>query len=239
MPRGAEKTGPDRPFPAFAGMFFSPAAVLGGLKDRPRWLIPLVVAAAYAVTVNFYVVTRVGFLRLVGDVLQTAQAVDPKAVVEMALARKLEIQIFQGISTLASTFLTAFVVARILWLMMELAGEPVHFKSMMAVVAHVSMLTLVVRESMLALTVTVMQEPAGLDLRNPLATNPAFFYRAASPVVRRTLSSLDLVTLLQISLISLGLSRITTRLSFRKAFALVMIPWGIYTAATVLLPFLF
>ena len=82
-------------------------------------------------------------------------------------------------------------------------------------------------------------EPAGLDLRNPLATNPAFFYRAGSPVVQRLLSSLDLVTLLQISLISLGLSRITTRLSFRKAFALVMIPWGIYTAATVLLPFLF
>ncbi len=236
MQLSGERTRPGYPAIAFVSMFFSPASVLAGLKERPCWFYPLAVAALYAAVVNFYVVTRVGFPRLIRDLMQTAPVVDPQGILEMALARKVEIQVFQGISTVASTFLTALVVAKILWLALELIGVDARFKSVFAVVAHVSMFSLVVRESMLALTATVIQNLEGLDLRNPLATNPAFFHHPGSPVFYRLLSSLDLVTLLQIFLLSLGLSRVSTGLSFRKAFLLVIIPWGIYTAVTVLLP---
>lgn len=221
---------------AFSSMFSSPSATLDSLRGRPQWFYPLLLAATCSVAVNFYVIRRIGLIRLIGAALQGNAAIDPLAVLESALARKAEILFFQGLSAFAGTFLTAFVVAKVLWLILTVIGQDVLFKKVLAVVAHVTMLTVVIRELMLALTATVMRNLENLDLRNPLATNLAFFLHSRSSIVFRLLSSLDLITFTNIFLLALGLSKISNRLSFRTAFILVFIPWGVYTGASLLLP---
>ena len=224
------------PGPQLGSMFSCPSATLSCLKEQPRWFHPLLLAATFSAAVNFYVIHQVGFLRLISAALQVSAAIDPRASVDNALAHKSQIIFFHGLSTFAGTFLTAFVVAKVLWLILEVIGEDLPFKRVMAVVAHVTMLMVVIRESMLALTVTVMPNLENLDLRNPLATNLAFFFHPSSPAAFRLLASLDVVTFANILLLALGLSRVSNRLSFHAACILVIVPWAVYVGASLLLP---
>ena len=224
---------------AFGSMFSRPAATLDSLSGRPRWFLPLLLAATYSVAVNYFVVRRIGLVRLMGAALQVNTAIDPQALLENAVAHKTEILFFQGLATFAGTLVTAFVVAKVLWLIITVIGQDVHFKKVLAVVAHVTMLTVVVRESMLALTATAMRNLDNLDLRNPLATNLAFFLHPRSPIASNLLGSLDLITLANIFLLALGLSKVSNRLSFRAACILVIVPWGVYVGVSFLLPTFF
>jgi hypothetical protein len=218
-------------------MFSNPVAALGRLSENPSWFLPLLLAAVWSVAVNFYLVRRIGFVRLMSSTLQANAAFDRNAVIETALAHRAQILTIQWLLTFAGTFLTALVVAKVLWLVLTVVGKDVPFRSMLAVVAHVTMLTVVVKQSMLALTATVIGNLDNLNLRNPLATNPAFFFDLASPVAVRVLTSLDVITLANILLLALGLTRVVHGLSFRAACIVVTVPWGAFIGATLLLPF--
>jgi hypothetical protein len=218
-------------------MFSNPAAALSLQKDRPSWFLPLLLAAVWSVAVNFYLVRRIGFVRLISSTLQANAAFDRDAVIETALAHRAQILTIQWLLAFAGTFLTALVVAKVLRLVLTVVGKEVPFRNVLAVVAHVTMLTVVVKQSMLALTATVMRNLDALNLRNPLATNPAFFFDPGSPLAVRVLTSLDLITLANILLLALGLTRVSDGLSFRAACILVTVPWAAYLGATLLMPF--
>lgn len=222
--------------PALGSMFSSPAATLDSLREWPRWFYPLLVAAGYSAVVNFYVIWRIGLQRLMNAALRANASVDPQAVLESALAHRAMILFFQGLASFAGTFVTAFVVAKVLWLIITVIGQDLHFKKVLAVVAHVTMLTVVIRQSMLAVTATVIPNLDNLDIRNPLATNLAFFLHPKSPVLLRLLSSFDVVTFTNILLLGLGLNKVSNRLSFRTACILVIVPWGVYTGASLFMP---
>jgi len=222
--------------PGFSSMFSRPAATLDSLREWPRWLCPLLVAAGCSAAVNFYVIWRIGLVRLMNAALQANMSVDPQAVLESAMAHRTMILVSQALASFAGTFVTAFVVAKVLWLIITVIGQDLQFRKVLAVVAHVTMLTVVIRQSMLALTATIMPNVENLDIRNPLATNAAFFLHPKSPVVLRLLGSFDIITFANILLIGLGLTKVSNRLSFRTACILVIVPWGVYTGASVFLP---
>ena len=119
---------------------------------------------------------------------------------------------------------------------MQPVGKEVQLRKLLAVVANATMLTAVLKQSMLALTATVMQNTAALDLRNPLATNLAFVLRPASPLAYRLLASLDVIVLLNMFLLVVGLTLVSDRLSTRAAGLVVVIPWVVYTLTSSLLP---
>jgi hypothetical protein len=135
------------------------------------------------------------------------------------------------------TFFTALVVAKVLWLILILIGEEISYKRVLAMGAHISMLTIVVRESMTSLTVIAMRDLDGLNLQNPLATNLAFFMSPVSPTIFRLLRSVDLISFANLFLLALGMSKLSSRLSIRRAYSLVVIRWGIYVAFSLFLPF--
>jgi hypothetical protein len=224
---------------AFGRMLSSPAATFLSLRGHPRWFNPLLIAAVYSVAVNYYVIQRIGLVRLLSATLQTSAAIDAQAVLETALERKAQIMFFQGFSTFVSIFFTALVVAKVLWLILEVIGKNLPFKSALAVVAHATVLMVIIRESMLAFTVGMMRNPENLDLRNPLATNLAFFLHPSVPWTYRLLASLDLIILCKVALLALGLSKVSDRLSLRAACVVVLVPWGAYIGISLLLPGLF
>jgi hypothetical protein len=168
--------------------------------------------------------------------LQSNAAIDPQTALQNALGHQGQILLYQALSTFAGTFLTASVVARVLWLLLIVVGQDVVFRKVFAVVAHASLLTTVIRNSMLALTTTLMRDLDSLDLRNPLATNLAFFLHPHSATAARILSSLDLLTLANLYLLAAGLTRVSQRLSPRVAAALVVVPWLLWVGASLLMP---
>ena len=224
------------PSGAVANMFISPLETLGSLRERPQWLIALLIVATYSVLVNFYVIQRVGLERLMTAALQSAAAIDPQTALQNALGHQTRILFFQGLSTFVGVFVTAFVVARVLWLLLIVAGKDVVFKKVFAVVAFASLFTNVIRESMLALTTTMIRDLDRLDLRNPLATNLAFYLHPSGAIATRILMSVDVLTIANLFLLAFGLAKVCDRLSPRVAAAVVVVPWLVWVGASLLMP---
>lgn len=211
-------------------IFVSPLRTLESLCDRPRWLTPIVVAALFSTAIDYYALTRIGFESLVTAAAKSTGTLDPDGMVQNALAHKTQILAIQSVGSFLGVLATAMIVALIMWLLVLSAGGEVTFKRVLAVVAHVSLFYAVVRQCMLALAVTLSQDPATFDLRNPLATNLGVFVHPGSPVAARILSSLDLITFTTQILVVLGLRKVSCDLSRLAACAIVFLPWSVYVA---------
>jgi len=217
-------------------MFTSPVATLESLRERPQWFYPVLLAAAFSVVANFYVIQRIGLERLVSAMAQAGVALDPQAAVQNAMAHQSQIFTVQALSTVVNVFLTALVIAKVFWLLLTLCGVDISYKKILAIVAHANMLAVVLRECMLVLTATFIRDLSTLDLRNPLATNLAFFAAPKSPVAFHILSSLDVITFVNVYFLVVGLTKVCARLSLSAASVIVVVPWAFYVAATLLLP---
>jgi hypothetical protein len=218
---------------SFWSMFVRPLSTLSSLQERPRWLFPALVSGILSAAVNFYAVQRIGFIRLIEATTNARVAIDPQAIVQNALEHKTQILCFQALSTFISSFLVALGTAAVLWLLLVLCGYDMPFKRGLAVVAHVNLLSVVLRESMLILTTIFIGDMNQFDLNNPLATNIAFFVKPASPAILRLLTSLDVITFLNIALLIAGLTKVCGKLSVKTASMMVLGPWMVYLGATV------
>ena len=213
---------------AFWAIFFSPLATIESLSRRPRWFIPLLVAGIYSTAVSYYVIARFGFAALVAKSAQASSQLDPDMVLQHALANKTQIIVVQSISTFLGAFATSSLIALVLWLLVILVGGDAVFKKVLALTAHVALFTAAVRETMLAVTVTLNSDLNSFNFNNPLATNLAFFVHSSSKFTARVFSALDIVTIATVVLLALGLPRVSKRVSPTAAWLAVLIPWAIY-----------
>ena len=209
-------------------IFFSPFATLSSLSRRPRWFFPLLLAGIYSTVVSYYVFAQLGFIRLVARSVQANSSLDPDTVMQNALAHKTQIIVIQSLSAFLGAFATALLIALVLWLLVVLAGGDAVFKNIMALVAHVTLFSTVIRETMLAITITVTSDPDTFNFNNPLATNVAFFVHSSSRFTARILSSLDIITIATVVLLAVGLSKVSQRLSPTAAWLVVIVPWALY-----------
>jgi len=212
------------------GIFVSPVRTFGSLCEQPRWFVPLAFAAAFSMAVDYYATSHIGFESLVRGVAKSAGTLDPEGMVQNALAHKIQILAIQSAGSFLGVFATAMIVALILWLLVLGVGGEVKFKSVLAVLGHVNLGYLVVRQSMLALSVSLCRDPASFDLRNPLATNVGFFVQSSSPITARILSSLDLVTFTAEVLVVIGLTKVSPGLSRATSCVIVFLPWSLFVA---------
>lgn len=221
----------DRPLPPWS-VFFSPIATFNSLSQRPRWLLPLLIAAVYSTAANYYVVTRLGFVRLVARAAHANTSLDPEALLQNALAHQTQIMLIQSVSTFLGVFVTTAAIALILWLVILLFGGDTIYKNVFSVAAHAALLTIVAKETMFILAATVNNDLDSFDLDNPLATNLAFFVHLGSPAAVRIFSHLDVITISNLVLIALGLPRVARGLRPATSFMVVMLPWVIYVVVT-------
>ncbi len=219
-------------------MFIRPVATLESLREQPRWFYPTLCAALISATVNLYLIRRIGLNSLINAIVQTETAFDREGLAQNALAHGNQILFFQSAATFLGSFLVALLTAKVLWLLLTLLGRDLPFKKTLAVVAHANMLSVVLREGMIVLSVSIIQNPQAFDLKNPLATNAAFFLHPSSPVFSRFLAALDLITALNLGLLIIGLTKIAPKLSLRMASITVILPWTAYVGATLLIPML-
>jgi hypothetical protein len=218
---------------SFWSMFVQPLSTLDSLRERPRWLYPVLVSGIISVAANLYVIQRIGLTRLIEGSIDARSTIDPQTILQNALEHQAQILCFQALSTFIGSFLVALGTAAILWFLLTLCGYDMSFKKGFAVVAHVNLLSVVIRECTMMLTAFFVQDLNHFDLNNPLATNIAFFVRTASPVVLRLLTSLDVITFTKMALLIAGLRKVCCKLSVKTASMMVIGPWALYIGATI------
>jgi hypothetical protein len=220
---------------SFWSMFVRPLSTLDSLRERPRWLYPVLVSGIISAAVNYYIIQRIGLIRMIEATTNAKATIDPQAILQNALEHRTQILCFQAFSTFVSSFLVALATATILWLLLTMWGYDLSFKQGLAVVVHVNLLSVVLRECMMMLTASLIRDMNQFDLSNPLATNIAFFVKPASPVVLRFLSSLDLITFTNMTLLVIGLTKVCSKLSVKTASVMVIGPWAVYLGATIMI----
>jgi hypothetical protein len=217
-------------------MFFSPLITLDSLREKPRWLLPILVSAIVSAAVNFYIIQHIGLVHIIEALSRNKALIDPQGAMENAIARQNQILGIQAGIAFIGPILIALAIATVLWLLLILFGYTVPWKKGLAVVAHANMLSIVLRECMTALTVTLIADTSKFDMNNPLATNLAFLLKPVSPAAFRALSSLDVITFMNMALIIFGLTKMCTNLSKVNASMIVGIPWMIYVGGMLVAP---
>jgi hypothetical protein len=207
-------------------------------QEHPRWLLPILVSGVISALVNFYVIQRIGFIRLIQAATQEKAVIDAEGVLENALANKNQILVIQAATSFVGPFLITLAVATVLWLLLALLGYNIPFKTNLAIAAHANMLAVVIKELMLVLTITIIPDITNFDLNNPLATNLAFFFKPISPTLLRLFSHLDALTFLNMAIIIIGLNRVCPKLSKGAAALMIGIPWTLYLACILITPFI-
>ncbi|HEX3109763.1 MAG TPA: YIP1 family protein [Thermoanaerobaculia bacterium] len=228
----------DRTEPAFWHMLLNPAETLASLEERPRALFPIVVAAIYASLVSLYVIQRVGLQRLIEAAIQANASVDTETIIANALSHRSQIVTMQAASAFLGSIVTTLLVALFFWLVVTVVGADTTFKKTLAVVAHVAFFVTAVRETMIALVVTMRRDLSGFNIKNPVGTNLAFFIDSASPAATKVLISLDAITIASLVLTVIGLRGIAKQLSPVAAASIVVVPWCLYVVAGMWLPWL-
>ena len=221
---------------SFLSMFTSPLVTFDSLRKQPRWLFPAAFSAMVSAASNFYVIRRIGLVRLIETASRSHSVIDPQAAIQNVLAHQNQILFFQAASIFLNVFLIALAAANFFWLALMLFGYDISFRKSLAVVAHANMLPIVAKGCMTALIAAVVRDAATLDIKNPLATNLAFFLRPSSPAALRLLTSLDVIALINAALLTAGLARVCPKLSPAAASKLVFICWAIYIGITLLVP---
>jgi hypothetical protein len=218
---------------SFWSMFVRPLSTLDSLRERPRWVYPVLISGIISVASSFYVIQRIGLPRMIESSIDAKSAIDPQAILQNALEHQVQILCFQALSTFIGSFLMALGTATILWFLLTLCGYDMSFKQGFAVVAHVNLLAVVLRECMMVLTASLVQDMHRWDLNNPLATNIAFFVQTASPAVSRLLNSFDAITFTSMALLIVGLTKVCGKLSVKTASLMVIGPWAVYLGAAI------
>jgi hypothetical protein len=218
---------------SFWSMFVRPISTLDSLREQPRWLFPILISGIISAAVNLYVIQRIGLNRLIEATTNAKAMIDPQAILQNALDHKTQILFFQALSTFVGAFLVALVTAMILWLLLTVCGYNVSFKQGLAVVVHVNLLSVVLREGMMMLAASFIHDVNQFDLNNPLATNIAFFVKPASPAILKLLSSLDVITFINMTLLIVGMTKVCRKLPIKAASLMVLGPWMIYIGANI------
>jgi hypothetical protein len=218
-------------------MFISPIKTFDSLRAQPRWFYPLSFSAAVSAAANLFVVQRIGLVRLVEAAFSEKTVIDPQSAIQNVLAHQGQVLGVQSTSIMANTFVTALVTAMVFWLLLTLFGFDISFKKALAGVVHANMPPIVIKGCLITLTAAVIQDVSTFDLRNPLATNIAFFLQPSSPVAFRILIALDAIKIMNLVLLIMGLTRLCPKLPVGRASILVLIPWAIYVGGTIYIPF--
>jgi hypothetical protein len=221
---------------SFWSMFISPLATFDSLRDRPRWFLPVLFSAIVSAAANFYIIRRIGLIQLIKAASQSNHMIDPQVAAQNILEHQNRILAIQAASVFVNVFVIALMTAVVFWLLLTILGYSISFRKSLAAVSHANMLPVIVRGCMTALAAAIIQDAGALNLRNPLATNIAFFIQPSSPVALRLLTSLDAIVLANAILLAIGLTRVCPQLSARAAHAMIFICWAAYIGLKLFVP---
>ncbi len=221
-------------------MFYKPGQVFGDLPERrTAWVWPLVVNTVLLVLSTALTIHVMGMDLIIRQSMANSSMSPEQMRIAMERATSPAAQYFSYAAVAIGTPLSLLVIAGALFAFGLMTKRAPAFPSMLAMVSYSFFPYFLVTVIMTALVVIAAPDKTALDTRNLLATNVgAFMSRSeTSKGLYALYSSLDVLSLFEAILLSLGFSKIT-RSGIAGGLAAVGGLWIFYVACKMALSLL-
>jgi hypothetical protein len=224
---------PMNEFSRILGVFFEPKRTFDDIAERPRWLVPLVLAILAGAAYIYAFGAHVGWVPYIHRLL------DANAQMQRLPADQRQ-RIFDGYVRFASVggMVNVAIAIPVMYLIgaglalgiiKGLLGVPIRFKQAFCVFCYAGLPNLIARA--LAIVVLFLKNPEDIDLQNPFMSNFGAMMDPdkSSKFLYSLASSMDLFSFWILLLAAAGLKAAGgKKLSFGGALFAVVLPWAVW-----------
>lgn len=211
--------------------FTAPSKTMADLRRNASWWVPWLLISVASLAFCFTLDKKIGW----GQVMETQIQANPKSAEKMdrmqpeqrekiAKIQEISARVI-GYAAPVTTLLLLVVVAGVLLGVFNFGfGAKLQFKELMGVVAYGYLPTILY--SLLVILIMFLVEPDVFDIKNPIASGPAYFVPSTMPFLKGVLGAFDVFTLWQVFLLAIGvsqLSKVKKGMAFAVIFALVLV----------------
>jgi hypothetical protein len=217
---------------ALLEVFYEPGKLFASLPERNfAWVVPLILTALIGVLSSWVVPHYIGRENIARQQMEMFASRMSAEQMQLAISRANQpVQIYIGYaSAFVATVIGMLIIAGILMAFGMMTKRPPRFASMLAMVCLAFFPYLLVTTLMNWMTLALSPDPTSLDFRNILATNVAAFMNKneTSKGLYSVMASLDILSFVEICLLSLGFSKLT-KASFGAGLAAILALWAVY-----------
>jgi len=206
--------------------FIAPSKTFEDIHRNQSWWVPFLLTAIVSTCLIFAIDKKVGWDNVVRDLVSSSSSFQqaPPDVQERQL-RGMTIGYKYG-GYAASIFILVFALieAAILMVVFNFMMEAsITFKSALAIIFYAGLPNII--SAILTIVSILMGNPEGFNLRNPIATNPAYFMdrTGASKFLYAFVSSFDIFAIWVIVLLGMGFAINSQRRKLKTSTAIITI----------------
>jgi hypothetical protein len=220
------------------GVFYEPGKVFADVAERPRWLVPVIVAILLALSFTYAISTHIGWDQTIRQAFANNSRVAdlPADQRELLVARSAKFASIAGWAgaVVAPPFIVLIVSGVLTGIFNGLLGTELKFVQMFAITAYAFLVRGIY--NLLLILLLYLKPPEDFNIQVSPFSLAAYMNRQENPKWLMSLAgSLDLFTIWTIILLAIGFSVAAKKLSFSKALITIAIPWLILVAAQMAL----
>lgn len=212
-------------------LYFSPKEVFKQLNEKPDWVIPVVLALVVSLIFTMILLPKVILPEGSKKILEMERLTEEQKEAAVAGLEGIRPYITTPIAVIVSTFFLIFIKAGIFFLIFSLLGSRTVFKKILAVVSYSFLVG--IPESILKSILMFLKGSTRVYTSLALLTPNLDF---KSPVFR-VLSRIDIFTIWNLSLISLGCA-VIYNMKEKKTFMIVFGLWLLWLLLLLVLGFI-
>jgi len=215
------------------GALFSPKPTFESIARRPTWILPMLVITLISIGGGIVAGHRLDWRTVVEQQIQKRPSAQrrveqlPPEQREQMLAQQAKIiPITVYAASFAGPPIVMLVIGAVFLGVFNLvSGVPMGFKTSLSIVAHAWMPQVI--NSLLAIVILCLKDPATIDVQNIVASNLAVFLPdGAATWMSTLLGALDLFSIWVMLLMALGYQAVNPRkLTFGKALGTIVGVW--------------
>jgi hypothetical protein len=226
----------DNSFSRVIGVLFSPKPTFESIVKRPTWIVPVILMCIIGLAVTAVFAQRVGWRSYIERQIEQNPSAQKRMEGLTADQREdvLEKQTkfwgaFGYVLPVVATFLGLAIAATALMVAFNVVGGTrTKFATAIAIVSYAWVPFLI--HGILSIVTMYLKDPATIDIKNLLASNPGAFLSDDSPQwLISLLRSLDIFTIWTLLLAAIGFSATNPKkLTVGKAFGTIFCVWMVW-----------
>ena len=212
--------------------FIAPSKTFADLRRNSSWWVPWLLVSLASIAFLVTIDKKIGFEQANRNIIEKSSKAEQFEKLPPEQRAK-QIQAATGITriiTYANPVITLIVFVVIAALLMATfrfgVGAEVPFKTSLAIVSYANLPGIIL--AIVGIASVMAVDPEGFNLRNPVATNPAYFMDpSGNPFLYSLLSALDVFTIWTIVLTALGFAQ-NSKMKRGTAFTVVVVWYLVY-----------
>jgi hypothetical protein len=228
---------------ALLEVFYQPGKMFQSLPERKAaWVLPVILNCILLVLATWLVPHYMGRENVVRQQMEAfSSRMNPEQMQAAVTASSSPVRIYIGYAgTAVAGAVIQLAMAGLLLAFSMMTSRPPKFLTMLSMVSIAFFPYWLVTTAMTALIMISSPDPSSLDIRNLIATNAAAFINkdTMSKGLYSLMGSLDVLSFIEIGLLSLGFSKLT-RVNFFFGLAAVLGLWVLYVSSKMAISLLF